>query len=180
MITSPTGEIILNDVFVPTKNLLPQATGLKAIMGCLNEARYGIGWGALGAAEFCWHLARSYVLDRSQFGRPLAANQLVQEKLVCMQTHISLSLQGMLRAGRLKDEGSCPPELISLLKRNNASAALRIARVARDMLGANGISDEYNIIRHVMNLESVNTYEGTHDIHTLILGRAQTGLDAFK
>jgi glutaryl-CoA dehydrogenase len=177
---SPTGEIVLNDVFVPTQNLLPHAVGLKTVMGCLNEARYSIGWGALGAAEFCWHLTRNYVIERSQFGRPLAANQLIQEKLVFMQTHISLALQGILRAGRLKDEGSCPPELISLLKRNNASTALQIARVARDMLGANGISDEYHVIRHLMNLESVNTYEGTHDIHTLILGRAQTNLDAFK
>lgn len=177
---SPTGEIVLNDVFVPTKNQLPHAVGLKAVMGCLNEARYSIGWGTLGAAEFCWHLARSYVLERFQFGRPLAANQLIQEKLVFMQTQISLALQGILRAGRLKDEDSCPQELISLLKRNNASTALQIARIARDMLGANGISDEFNVIRHVMNLESVYTYEGTHDTHTLILGRAQTGLDAFK
>lgn len=176
---SPTGEIVLNDVFVPQENLLPKALGLKAAMGCLNNARYSIAWGALGAAEFCWHQARAYVLERSQFGRPLAANQLIQAKLVQMQTDISLSLQGVLRMGRLKDQGECPPELISLLKRNNAGKALEIARTARDMLGANGISDEYHIIRHMMNLESVNTYEGTHDIHTLILGRAQTGIAAF-
>ncbi len=176
---SPTGEIVLNDVFVPRKNQLPKAVGLKAVMGCLNNARYSIIWGVLGAAEFCWHTARSYVLDRSQFGRPLAANQLVQAKLVQIQTDISLGLQGALRAGRLKDEERCPSELISLLKRNNAGKALQISHVARDMLGANGISDEYHIIRHMMNLESVNTYEGTYDIHTLILGRAQTGIGAF-
>lgn len=176
---SPTGEIVLNDVFVPRKNLLPKAVGLKAVMGCLNNARYGIAWGALGAAEFCWHKARSYVLERSQFGRPLAANQLIQAKLVQMQTDISLGLQGVLRAARLKDEERCSSELISLLKRNNAGKALEIARVARDMLGANGVSDEYHVIRHVMNLESVNTYEGTFDIHSLILGRAQTGIPAF-
>lgn len=176
---SPTGEIVLNNVFVPEENRLEKAIGLKAVMECLNHARYGIAWGVLGAAEFCWHKARSYVLERSQFGRPLAANQLIQAKLVTMQTDISLALQGMLRAGRLKDEDACPPELISLLKRNNTSKALEIARLARDMLGANGISDEYHIIRHMMNLESVNTYEGTHDIHTLILGRAQTGISAF-
>lgn len=176
---SPTGEIIMNDVFVPQENLLPKALGLKAAMTCLNNARYGIAWGALGAAEFCWHLARSYVLERQQFGKPLASNQLVQAKLVDMQTDIALGLQGVLRMGRLKDEESCPSELISLLKRNNARLALDIVRKARDMLGANGVSDEYGIIRHVMNLESVNTYEGTHDIHTLILGRAQTGISAF-
>ncbi|MDI9634573.1 acyl-CoA dehydrogenase [Geitlerinema splendidum] len=176
---SPTGEIVMNDVFVPQENLLPKALGLKAAMSCLNNARYGIAWGALGAAEFCWHLARSYVLERQQFGKPLAANQLAQAKLVDMQTDISLGLQGVLRMGRLKDEENCPPELISLLKRNNAQLALDIARKARDMLGANGVSDEYGVIRHVMNLESVNTYEGTHDIHTLILGRAQTGISAF-
>ncbi|MDK3161288.1 acyl-CoA dehydrogenase family protein [Kamptonema cortianum] len=169
----------MNDVFVPQENLLPKALGLKAAMSCLNNARYGIAWGALGAAEFCWHLARSYVLERQQFGKPLAANQLAQAKLVDMQTDISLGLQGVLRMGRLKDEENCPPELISLLKRNNAQLALDIARKARDMLGANGVSDEYGVIRHVMNLESVNTYEGTHDIHTLILGRAQTGISAF-
>jgi len=176
---SPTGEIVMEDVFVPQENLLPKALGLKAAMTCLNNARYGIAWGALGAAEFCWHLARNYTLERSQFGKPLAANQLIQAKLVYMQTDIALGLQGVLRMGRLKDEERCPPELISLLKRNNAQLALDIARKARDMLGANGVSDEYGIIRHVMNLESVNTYEGTHDIHTLILGRAQTGIGAF-
>jgi glutaryl-CoA dehydrogenase len=176
---SPTGEIVLSDVFVPRKNLLPKAIGLKAVMGCLNNARYSIAWGALGAAEFCWHKARSYTIERSQFGRPLAANQLIQAKLAQMQTDISLGLQGVLRASRLKDEERCPSELISLLKRNNAGKALEIARVARDMLGANGVSDEYHVIRHVMNLESVNTYEGTFDIHTLILGRAQTGISAF-
>lgn len=176
---SPTGEIVLNDVFVTEENLLPKAQGLKAALGCLDQARYGIAWGALGAAEFCWHKAREYVLERKQFGRPLAANQLVQAKLVHMQTDITLGLQGILRAARLKDEGKLTPELTSLLKRNNAGKALEIARLARDMLGANGIADEYHIIRHVMNLESVNTYEGTHDIHTLILGRAQTGLAAF-
>ena len=145
----------------------------------MNKARYGIAWGALGAAEFCWHLARAYVLERSQFGRPLAANQLIQAKLVKMQTDIALGLQGVLRMGRLMDEDRCAPELISLLKRNNAGKSLEIARQARDMLGANGISDEYHVIRHLMNLESVNTYEGTHDIHTLILGRAQTGISSF-
>lgn len=176
---SPTGEIVMNDVFVPQENLLPKALGLKTAMTCLNNARYGIAWGTLGAAEFCWHLARSYVLERQQFGKPLAANQLIQAKLVDMQTEITLGLQGVLRMGRLKDEERCPPELISLLKRNNAQLALHIARKARDMLGANGVSDEYGVIRHVMNLESVNTYEGTHDIHTLILGRAQTGISAF-
>jgi glutaryl-CoA dehydrogenase len=177
---SPTGEIVLNDVFVPQENCLEKAVGLKSVMACLNHARYGIAWGVLGAAEFCWHKARAYVLERSQFGRPLAANQLIQEKLVTMQTDVSMALQAMLRAGRLKDEGRCPPELISLLKRNNTRKALEIARLARDMLGANGIVDEYHIIRHMMNLESVNTYEGTHDIHTLILGRAQTGIGAFQ
>lgn len=176
---SPTGEIVLSDVFITEENLLPKAVGLKSAMACLNQARYGIAWGALGAAEFCWHQARSYVLERSQFGRSLASNQLIQSKLVQMQTDIALGLQGVLRMGRLRDEGKCPPELISLLKRNNASKALEIARMGRDMHGANGIADEYHIIRHMMNLESVNTYEGTYDIHTLILGRAQTGLGAF-
>jgi glutaryl-CoA dehydrogenase len=176
---SPTGEIVLNDVFVPKENRLEKAVGLKDVMTCLNHARYGIAWGALGAAEFCWHKAHSYVLERSQFGRPLAANQLIQAKLVTMQTDIALGLQGILRAGRLKDEDRCPPELISLLKRNNTNKALDISRLARDMLGANGIVDEYHVIRHMMNLESVNTYEGTYDIHTLILGRAQTGINAF-
>ena len=176
---SPTGEIVLNNVFVRQENRLEKATGLKSVMECLNHARYGIAWGVLGAAEFCWHKARTYVLERSQFGRPLAATQLIQDKLVTMQTDISLGLQGVWRAGRLKDEGRCPPELISLLKRNNTQKALDSARLARDMLGANGIVDEYHVIRHMMNLESVNTYEGTHDIHTLILGRAQTGIGAF-
>ena len=176
---SPTGEIVLNNVFVPKENQLENASGLKSVMDCLNHARYGIAWGVLGAAEFCWHSARSYGLERSQFGRPLAANQLIQDKLVTMQTDVALGLQGVLRAGHLKDAGRCPPELISLLKRNNTEKALDIARLARDMLGANGISDEYHVIRHLMNLESVNTYEGTHDIHTLILGRAQTGIGAF-
>lgn len=176
---SPTGEIVLNEVFVPQKNLLPKAIGLSAVFGCLNNARYSIAWGTLGAAEFCWHKARAYVLEREQFGRPLAANQLIQAKLVQMQTDISLGLQGVIRTGRLKDQDQCPAELISLLKRNNAAKGLEIARTARDMLGANGVSDEYDIIRHVMNLESVNTYEGTFDIHTLILGRAQTGISAF-
>lgn len=176
---SPTGEIVLNDVFVPLENRLEKAVGLKAVMHCLNHARYGISWGALGAGEFCWHRARDYVLERSQFGRPLAANQLIQAKLATMQTDLSLGLQGVLRAGRLKDEGRCPPELISLLKRNNTRKALEIARLGREMLGANGISDEYHIIRHMLNLESVDTYEGTYDIHTLILGRAQTGISGF-
>lgn len=176
---SPTGGIVLNNVVVSGDNLLPHSLGLKAAMECLNQARYGIAWGAVGAAEFCWHRARSYVLERSQFGRPLAANQLIQAKLVEMQTDISLALEATLRMGRLKDEGLCPPELISLLKRNNAQKALNVAREARDMLGANGVSDAYDIIRHLMNLESVNTYEGTHDIHTLILGKAQTGIGAF-
>lgn len=176
---SPTGEIVMNDVFVPFENRLEKAVGLKAVMHCLNHARYGIAWGALGAGEFCWHRARTYVLERSQFGRPLAANQLIQAKLASMQTDLSLGLQGALRAGRLKDEGRCPPELISLLKRNNTRKALEIARLGREMLGANGISDEYHIIRHMLNLESVDTYEGTYDIHTLILGRAQTGIDGF-
>ncbi len=176
---SPTGEIVMDDVFVPAENMLSNAIGLKAVMGCLNNARYGIAWGTLGAAEFCWHMARAYTLERSQFGKPLAANQLVQAKLVDMQTDISLALQAALRMGRLKDEDNCSPELVSMMKRNNAGKALEIARVARDMLGANGVSDEYHVIRHVMNLESVNTYEGTHDIHTLILGRAQTDLGAF-
>lgn len=176
---SLTGEIVMEEVFVPEENRLPFAEGLKGPFTCLNNARYGIAWGVTGAAEFCWHQARTYVLERKQFGRPLAANQLIQAKLVEMQTEISFALQGLLRAGRLKDEGRAAPELISLLKRNNCSKALNIARMARDMLGANGISDEYHIIRHLMNLESVNTYEGTFDIHTLILGRAQTGLQAF-
>jgi glutaryl-CoA dehydrogenase len=176
---SITGEIVLDDVFVPEENLLPDAKGLAGPFGCLNRARYGIAWGAMGAAEFCWHAARRYTLDRSQFGRPLAATQLVQKKLADMQTEIALGLQGCLRMGRLLDEGALPVEVISLMKRNNCGKALDVARVARDMHGGNGISDEFHVIRHVMNLETVNTYEGTHDIHALILGRAQTGLQAF-
>jgi glutaryl-CoA dehydrogenase len=176
---SVTGEIVLQDAFVPEQNLLPNAKGLAGPFGCLNRARYGIAWGAMGAAEFCWHAARRYTLDRKQFGRPLAANQLIQKKLADMQTEISLGLLGCLRMGRLLDEGRLPVEVISLMKRNNCGKALDIARLARDMHGGNGISDEFHVIRHVMNLETVNTYEGTHDIHALILGRAQTGLQAF-
>jgi glutaryl-CoA dehydrogenase len=178
--TSPTGEIVLEDCFVPEANLLPKAKGLAGPFGCLNKARYGIVWGAMGAAEFCWHAARRYALERTQFGRPLAANQLIQKKLVDMQTEIAIGLAGALRLGRMMDDGSAAPEAISLLKRNNCGKALEIARAARDMHGANGISDEYGVIRHVLNLESVNTYEGTHDIHALILGRAQTGIQAFN
>jgi len=177
---SITGGIAMDEVFVPEENLLPKVKGLKGPFGCLNNARYGISWGAMGAAEFCWQQARQYVLDRMMFGRPLAANQLIQKKLADMQTEITLGLQGALRLGRLKDEGRAAPEAISLMKRNNCGKALDIARVARDMLGGNGISDEYHVIRHVMNLEAVNTYEGTHDIHALILGRAQTGIQAFS
>jgi len=177
---STTGEIVMDRVFVPEENLFPEVQGLAGPFGCLNKARYGISWGALGAAEFCWHAARQYTLDREQFGRPLAANQLIQLKLANMQTEIAIGLQGSLRAGRLLDEGECAPEIISMLKRNNCGKALDIARVARDMQGGNGISDEFHVMRHVMNLESVNTYEGTHDIHALILGRAQTGLAAFS
>lgn len=176
---SITGEIVLEDVFVPDENYLPNAKGLGGPFGCLNNARYGISWGALGAAEFCWHAARQYTMDRKQFGRPLAANQIIQKKLADMQTEITLGLQACLRLGRLKDEGRAAPEAISMLKRNSCGKALDIARTARDMHGGNGISDEYHVIRHVMNLEAVNTYEGTHDIHALILGRAQTGLQAF-
>ena len=176
---SPTGQIILEDVFVPEQNVFPHIRGLKGPFGCLNNARYGIGWGALGAAEFCWHAARQYVLDRSQFGRPLAAAQLIQKKLADMQTEISIGLQACLRVGRLKDEDKATPEMISIIKRNSTGKALDIARAARDMHGGNGISDEYHVIRHVMNLEAVNTYEGTHDVHALILGRAQTGIQAF-
>ncbi|OOV87076.1 acyl-CoA dehydrogenase [Oceanospirillum linum] len=176
---SITGEIVMDNVFVPEENLLPNVKGLKGPFGCLNKARYGIAWGALGAAEFCWHAARQYSLDRIQFNRPLAATQLVQKKLADMQTEITLGLQGCLQAGRLMDEGSCPVELISLIKRNSCGKSLDIARVARDMHGGNGISDEFHVIRHAMNLEAVNTYEGTHDIHALILGRAQTGIQAF-
>ena len=177
--SSATGQIALDDVAVPEANLLPNASGLSGPFGCLNRARYGIAWGSMGAAEFCWHAARQYTLDRSQFGRPLAANQLIQKKLADMQTEIALGLQGCLRMGRLMDEDRLPVESISLLKRNNCGKALDIARMARDMHGGNGISDEYHVIRHVMNLETVNTYEGTHDIHALILGRAQTGMQAF-
>ena len=177
--SSATGQIALDDVAVPEANLLPNASGLSGPFVCLNRARYGIAWGAMGAAEFCWHAARQYTLDRSQFGRPLAANQLIQKKLADMQTEIALGLQGCLRMGRLMDEDRLPVESISLLKRNNCGKALDIARMARDMHGGNGISDEYHVIRHVMNLETVNTYEGTHDIHALILGRAQTGIQAF-
>jgi glutaryl-CoA dehydrogenase len=177
--TSVTGEIVMNEVFVPEENAFPDVRGLKGPFTCLNAARYGIAWGALGAAEACWHTARKYTLDRSQFGRPLAANQLIQKKLADMQTEITLSLQGCLRLGRLKDAGEDAPEMTSLLKRNSCGKALSIAREARDMLGGNGISDEFGVIRHVVNLEVVNTYEGTHDIHALILGRAQTGIAAF-
>ncbi|MEE3331582.1 MAG: acyl-CoA dehydrogenase [Myxococcota bacterium] len=177
---STTGEIVMDRVFVPEENLFPEVQGLAGPFGCLNKARYGISWGALGAAEFCWHAARQYTMDREQFGRPLAANQLIQLKLANMQTEIAIGLQGSLRAGRLLDDGECAPEVISMLKRNNCGKALDIARVARDMHGGNGVSDEFHVMRHVMNLESVNTYEGTHDIHALILGRAQTGLAAFS
>ena len=176
---SVTGQIVLEDVLVPEHNLLPNVKGLAGPFGCLNRARYGIAWGAMGAAEFCWHASRNYTLERLQFGRPLAANQLVQKKLADMQTEISLGLQGCLRMGRLLDEDRLPVESISLMKRNNCGKALDIARMARDMHGGNGISDEYHVIRHVINLETVNTYEGTHDVHALILGRAQTGLQAF-
>jgi glutaryl-CoA dehydrogenase len=167
-------------VFVPAENEFPEVSGLKGPFTCLNSARYGISWGAMGAAEFCWQAARQYTLDRIQFGRPLAANQLIQKKLADMQTEIALGLQGSLRLGRMKDEGIAAPEITSLMKRNNCGKALDIARVARDMHGGNGISDEYGVIRHVVNLEVVNTYEGTHDIHALILGRAQTGIQAFS
>ncbi|MFO1261721.1 MAG: acyl-CoA dehydrogenase [Rhodoferax sp.] len=176
---SITGEIVMDDVFVPEANLLPNVAGLKGPFGCLNKARYGIAWGALGAAEDCWHRARQYTLDRKQFGRPLAQNQLIQKKLADMQTEIALGLQGCLRVGRLMDEGKAVPEMVSLIKRNSCGKALDIARMARDMHGGNGIHDEYHVIRHMINLETVNTYEGTHDVHALILGRAQTGLQAF-
>ena len=177
--TSITGEIVMDEVFVPEENRLPGVEGLKGPFGCLNSARYGIAWGALGAAEFCWHAARQYTLDRKQFGRPLAANQLIQKKLADMQTEITLGLQGCLRLGRLKDEGKASPEITSIMKRNSCGKALDIARMARDMHGGNGIVDEFHVIRHVLNLETVNTYEGTHDVHALILGRAQTGISAF-
>jgi glutaryl-CoA dehydrogenase len=177
---SVTGSISLSDVEVPEENLLPNGKGLGGPFGCLNKARYGIAWGSMGAAEFCWHAARQYTMDRKQFGRPLAANQLIQKKLADMQTEIGLGLQGCLQMGRLMDNDDCPVELISLMKRNNCGKALDVARNARDMHGGNGISDEYHVIRHMMNLETVNTYEGTHDVHALILGRAQTGLQAFS
>ena len=176
---SVTGQIVLQDVVIPEENLLPNVQGLAGPFGCLNKARYGIAWGSMGAAEFCWHAAREYTMTRKQFGRPLAANQLVQKKLADMQTEITLGLQSCLRMGRLMDENRLPVEVISLMKRNNCGKALDIARMARDMHGGNGISDEYHVIRHLMNLETVNTYEGTHDIHALILGRAQTGMQAF-
>ncbi|MCC6472205.1 MAG: acyl-CoA dehydrogenase [Burkholderiales bacterium] len=176
---SITGEVVMDEVFVPEENMLPGVQGLKGPFTCLNSARYGIAWGALGAAEDCWHRARQYVLDRKQFGRPLAANQLIQRKLADMQTEIAIGLQACLRFGRMKDEGIDTPEATSILKRNSCGKALEIARNARDMLGGNGISDEFGVVRHMMNLEAVNTYEGTHDIHALILGRAQTGIQAF-
>jgi len=178
--TSITGEVVMDEVFVPEESLLPGVEGLKGPFTCLNAARYGIAWGALGAAEDCWHRARQYVLDRKQFGRPLAANQLIQKKLADMQTEICLGLQGVLRFGRMKDEGTDTPEITSIMKRNSCGKALEIARLARDMLGGNGISDEFGVVRHMVNLEVVNTYEGTHDIHALILGRAQTGIQAFS
>ena len=178
--TSITGEVVMDGVFCPEENAFPEVRGLKGPFTCLDSARYGIAWGALGAAEDCWHRARQYVLDRKQFGRPLAANQLIQKKLADMQTEITLGLQGCLRLGRMKDEGSAAVEITSIMKRNSCGKALDIARLARDMLGGNGISDEFGVIRHVVNLEVVNTYEGTHDIHALILGRAQTGIQAFS
>jgi glutaryl-CoA dehydrogenase len=177
---SVTGQIVMDDVFVPKDHLLPGVTGLKGPFTCLDSARYGIAWGALGAAESCWHTARDYVIGRKQFGRPLAANQLIQRKLADMQTEITLALQACLRLGRMKDDGSASVEITSMLKRNSCGKALEVARAARDMLGANGISDEYGVVRHLVNLEVVNTYEGTHDIHALILGRAQTGIAAFS
>src|SRR5258708_5015844 len=176
---SITGQVVMDDVFVPEENLLPHVEGLKGPFGCLNKARYGIAWGALGAAEFCWHAARDYTLARKQFGRPLAANQLSQKKLADMQTEITLGLQSVLRVGRLMDEDRAAPEMVSMIKRNSCGKSLDIARLARDMHGGNGVSDEYHVMRHLMNLEAVNTYEGTHDVHALILGRAQTGLQAF-
>jgi glutaryl-CoA dehydrogenase len=179
MRASSTGEIVLDGVEVPEEALLPNVSGLKGPFGCLNRARLGIAWGAIGAAEFCFATARQYVLERKQFGRPLAANQLIQKKLADMQTEISIGLQACLRVGRLKDEGRAAPEMISIVKRNSCGKALDIARMSRDMHGGNGVSDEYGVIRHVLNLEAVNTYEGTHDIHALILGRAQTGIQAF-
>ena len=177
---SITGEIVMDEVFVPAENEFPEITGLKGPFTCLNSARYGISWGALGAAEWCWHAARQYTMDRKQFGKPLASNQLIQKKLADMQTEITLALQGCLRLGRMKDEGITAPEITSIMKRNSCGKSLEIARMARDMHGGNGISDEYGVVRHMMNLEVVNTYEGTHDIHALILGRAQTGIQAFS
>jgi glutaryl-CoA dehydrogenase len=177
---SITGEVVMDEVFVPAENEFPEVTGLKGPFTCLNSARYGISWGALGAAEWCWHAARQYTLDRKQFGKPLAANQLIQKKLADMQTEIALGLQGCLRLGRMKDEGIAAPEITSIMKRNSCGKSLEIARMARDMHGGNGISDEYGVVRHMLNLEVVNTYEGTHDIHALILGRAQTGIQAFS
>ena len=177
--SSVTGEIVMDNVFCPEENAFPDVRGLTGPFTCLNSARYGIAWGALGAAEACWHTARQYTMDRNQFGKPLAANQLVQKKLADMQTEITLGLQGCLRLGRMKDEGTAAVEITSIMKRNSCGKSLDIARVARDMLGGNGISDEFGIIRHMVNLEVVNTYEGTHDIHALILGRAQTGIAAF-
>jgi glutaryl-CoA dehydrogenase len=176
---SATGQILMDDVFVPEERMLPGVKGLRGPFGCLTKARFGIAFGALGAAEFCWHTTRQYVLDRKQFGRPLAANQLIQKKLADMQTEIAIALQAVLRLGRLMDQGRATPELVSLCKRNSCGKALEIARTARDMHGGNGVADEYHVIRHVMNLEAVNTYEGTHDVHALILGRAQTGIQAF-
>jgi glutaryl-CoA dehydrogenase len=175
-----TGEIVMDQVFVPEENLLPDAQGLAGPFGCLNKARFGIAWGALGAAEFCWHAARQYTLDRKQFGRPLAATQLVQLKLTNMLTEITLGLQAVLRVSHLMDAGNWAPEMISIVKRNSCGKALEIARIARDMHGGNGVADEFHVIRHMMNLEAVNTYEGTHDVHALILGRAQTGIQAFN
>lgn len=177
---SITGELVMDDVFVPDENLLPDVEGLKGPFSCLNKARFGISWGAIGAAEFCWHAAREYTLDRKQFGRPLAANQLIQLKLTNMMTEITLAQQSVLRVGRLMDEGRASPEMVSLVKRNSCGKALDIARLARDMHGGNGVSDEYHVVRHMLNLEAVNTYEGTHDVHALILGRAQTGIQAFS
>ncbi len=177
---SITGEIVMDEVFVPAENEFPEVTGLKGPFTCLNSARYGIAWGTLGAAEWCWYAARQYTMDRKQFGRPLAANQLIQKKLADMQTEITLALQGCLRLGRMKDEGIAAPEITSMMKRNSCGKSLDVARLARDMHGGNGISDEYGVVRHMLNLEVVNTYEGTHDIHALILGRAQTGIQAFS
>ena len=177
---SITGEIVMDEVFVPAENEFPEVTGLKGPFTCLNSARYGIAWGTLGAAEWCWYAARQYTMDRKQFDRPLAANQLIQKKLADMQTEITLGLQGVLRLGRMKDEGTAAPEITSIMKRNSCGKSLDVARLARDMHGGNGISDEYGVIRHMLNLEVVNTYEGTHDIHALILGRAQTGIQAFS